>query len=68
MKNAADMTVDEFRNLLATITAPPDVPPLHPGHYQRKQRPSEAQKPFWSRRKKGKNTRPKPRRASRTCS
>ena len=57
MKTAADMSIDEFRNLLATVTAPPDVPPLHPGHYQRKVKPTAAQLPFWNKRKKGVNKR-----------
>ena len=59
MKNAADMSIAEFRNLLATVTAPPDAPPLPKGTYQRKVRPTDAQQPFWNKRKKGVNKRAK---------
>ena len=60
------MTLEEFRNLLAVVTSPPDVPPLHPGHYQRKVKPTAAQLPFWNKRKQGTNKRPKRRPASHT--
>lgn len=66
MKSAADMSVEEFRDLLAKVTAPVDVPPLPKGYYQRKVRPTDAQQPFWNKRKKGVNKRPKRRSASRT--
>ena len=66
MKSAADMSMDEFRNLLATVTATPDVPPTPPGRYQRKVKPTAAQQPFWNKRKPGTNKRAKSRQPSRT--
>ena len=66
MKSADRMTLEEFRNLLSEVTAPPDAPPLPKGTYQRKVRPTAAQQPFWNKRKKGTNKRPKLRSASRT--
>lgn len=60
------MSMNEFRNLLSTVTAPPDIPPTPPGRYQRKVKPTAAQQPFWNKRKKGINKRAKPGSASRT--
>ena len=59
MKNAAEMSLTEFGDQLRKDLAPPEIEPMHPGHYQRKQRPKDAQKPFWSKRGKGKSKRAK---------
>ena len=66
MKTAAQMTLEEFRNLLSEVTAPPKATPPPKGTYQRKVKPTAAQQPFWNKRKKGVNKRPKLRPASRT--
>jgi hypothetical protein len=66
MKTADQMTLEEFRSLLAEVTAPPKVTPMPRGTYQRKVKPTAAQQPFWNKRKKGVNKRPKRRPASRT--
>lgn len=66
MKTADQMTLEEFRIVLATVTAPPVAEPLPKGTYQRKTKPTASQQPFWNKRKKGTNKRPKLRSASRT--
>ena len=65
MKTADQMTLEEFRNLLSEVTAPPEATPPPKGTYQRKVKPTAAQQPFWNKRKKGMNKRPKRRPASR---
>lgn len=57
MKTAVQMTVAEFADLLKTVTAPPPITDPRRGQYARKQRPTDAQQPFWNKRKKGINKR-----------
>ena len=57
MSNTDNMSVAEFSRVLARLTAPPEATPPAKGAYQRKVRPTDAQKPFWSKRSQGGNKR-----------